>query len=401
MQKKLIALAVASALTVPALALADTGNVTIYGSANVSYDFVDSGANGNRSQRVSSNTSTLGLKGSEDLGDGLTAVWQVEQGIDMTGAGNSVLGGGTASTFGTQNTFVGLSSATMGTVVLGRHDTPYKLATRGFDQFANGIADNRSLMGLSSSAIGVPFHSGAALGTTNTAVAFDGRQPDVIAYISPAMAGLTIAVGHVNLNQDLGLSQSSSADHNSGAWSVAGLYGNGPLFASLAYETHDLESALTALGHPYAGAEEHAAKLGLGYTADAFSVGFAYETTSDNIGSVLGAPGADILGHNAYYLSGKFNINGSDAIKAAYSRIGDLSAVADTAANQFSLGYDHAMSKRTTVYALYTRLNNGANGAYGLSGSASSANIASGAGSTVAGVGSDPSAVSIGLKHSF
>jgi predicted porin len=388
MQKKLIALAVASALTVPALALADTGNVVVYGAANLSYDFINSGnsisVDGSRSQRVSSNVSHIGLKGSEDLGGGLTAVWQVEQNIDMSGAGSGVLSGSHPSTFGTQNTFAGLSSATMGTVVLGRHDTPYKIATRGLDVFANGIADNRSLMGRAS--------SGVAFQTSTTA--FDGRQPDVIAYISPAMAGFTVAVGHVNLNQALGLSQDDTNDHNSSAWSLAALYGTGPFFASLAYETHDLEAAL---GH--SGAEEHAAKLGLGYTGNMFSVGFAYENTSDNLNDF----GHSSYAHNAYTLGGKFNLNGSDAIKAAYTRAGDMADIANSAANQFSLGYDHAMSKRTTVYALYTRINNGDGWGYQLSSNASSVNYPSqgNALSALSGLGADPSAVSIGLKHTF
>jgi predicted porin len=389
MQKKLIALAVASALTVPALALA--GTVTVYGAADLSYDFVDSGANGTRSQRVSSNSSNIGLKGSEDVGGGLTAVWQVEQTIDMSGASK------VDSTFGTRNTFAGLSSATMGTVVLGRHDTPYKIATRGLDVFADGIADNRSLMGLSSSAmyLGV---TGPGPYNSATATAFDGRQPNVIAYISPAMAGFTVAVGHVNLNQTLGLPQYAASDAKDSAWSLAGLYGNGPLFASLAYETH-------ALNHLAAGVEEHAYKLGLGYTGNMFSVGFAYEQTSDNLGAALPCPSSDCAGHNAWYLGGKFNLNGSDAVKAAYTRIGNPTLAADlgvdATANQFSLGYDHAMSKRTTVYALYTRINNGRYGAYGLSSAASAADVTSDAGYTIANYGSDPSAVSIGVKHSF
>jgi len=421
MQKKLIALAVASALTVPALALADTGNVTIYGNANVSYDFVDSGTGTNvpaavggtavsgvRSQRVSSNVSAIGLKGSEDLGGGLTAVWQVEQGVDIGGASGATNG------FGTQNTFVGLSSGSIGTFVLGRHDTPYKIATRGLDQFGNGIADNRSLMGQSSSSIAF----------RDTGTAFDGRQGSVIAYISPAMAGLTVAVGHVNLNQTLGVSQSLATDPKMSAWSLAGLYGNGPFFASLAYEAHDLGNFLTVAGN-----KEKAWKLGLGYTQDLFNVGLAYEKTSDDLGAVCGtavgmgnpelAPfaaainstaGSDCAGHSAWYLGGKYNISASDAVKLSYSRAGNLARLAamglNASANQWAVGYDHAMSKRTTVYALYTRLNNNADAKYGLSGNASAADGVGAfggnpAGNTVAGYGADPSAVSIGLKHSF
>ncbi len=403
MQKKLIALAVASALTVPALALADTGNVTIYGTADVSYDFVNAGNLGTSSQRVSSNTSNIGLKGSEDLGGGLSAVWQVEQLVDISGASNATNG------FATRNTFIGLSSGSLGTVVLGRHDTPYKIATRGLDVFANGIADNRSLMGQSSSSI-------ALSAGNNTATAFDGRQPNVIAYISPAMAGLTVAVGHVNLNQTLGLNQSVSPAHNSGAWSVAGLYGNGPFFGSLAYEKHDLQSFTAQVG-----AEEKAWKLGLGYTQEAFNVGLAYEKTSDNLGgatctalTALASVAGDCAGHNAWYLGGKYNFTGSDAVKLAYTKMGNMTVAkqnaADTSAHQLSVGYDHNMSKRTTVYALYTKLSNGRNGGFGLSSNSSAANMsvnlatgvaAQAAGSTVGAVGSSPSAVSFGLRHTF
>jgi len=142
MKKKLITLAVASTLTaavaVSAPAFADTSNVTVYGFANLSYDLTDNGAVS--ANKVSSSQSRLGLKGSEDLGDGLSAVWQLEQGIniDNSGAGNGLA---------TRNSFLGLSSGTAGTVLLGRHDTPYKIASRGFDVFADTIADNRSLMG--------------------------------------------------------------------------------------------------------------------------------------------------------------------------------------------------------------------------------------------------------------
>ena len=99
MQKKIIALAIAAAISAPAFA--DTSNVTVYGVADVSYDSINTGTSGNagktgvlgaataaniqgaRSNRVSSNSSRLGVKGSEDLGDGLTAVWQIESLINI------------------------------------------------------------------------------------------------------------------------------------------------------------------------------------------------------------------------------------------------------------------------------------------------------------------------------
>ena len=104
MQKKILAVAIAAAFS--GQALADNSNVTLYGVANVSYDIVDTGSDtagkaSFSSNKVPSNTSRLGLKGVEDLGDGLAAVWQIEQ---KTGLDN---GGGT---FAARNTFPGLKS---------------------------------------------------------------------------------------------------------------------------------------------------------------------------------------------------------------------------------------------------------------------------------------------------
>src|SRR5271169_4123065 len=105
MQKKILVLAVAAAISAPALA--DTANVTVYGKVDVSVDSINTGtstagASGARSNRVESNVSIIGFKGAEDLGDGLAAVWQVESKINVGDAAAN--GSGTSgSTFGTRN----------------------------------------------------------------------------------------------------------------------------------------------------------------------------------------------------------------------------------------------------------------------------------------------------------
>lgn len=376
MQKKIIVLAIAAALTAPALAFAaadatpeghvtSKGSVIVYGQANLSYDMVSTGTGtavgvpaGLTSNRVSSNQSRIGLNGSEDLGNGLSAVWQVESLVAMDEAGG---------TFGTRNTFLGLSSKDMGTVVLGKHDTPYKISTRRFDVFADGIADNRSLMGTSGI---LPVYN------------FDGRQPDVVAYISPAISGFTGAIAYVNLTE----TNSNVTDIKISALSLAGMYDAAPFYASLAYETHNLTPQVAAA------TSESATKLGLGYTMDALNVGFAYERTSDNFGTLA----ANSAGHNAYYLSGKFSISATDAVKAAYTRAGQIgTATTGTGATQFSLGYDHNLSKRTTVYALYTSLKNDTLANYALS------NVATSGVNSVSNIGATASAFSFGMKHSF
>jgi len=383
MQKKIIALAIAAAFAAPA-AFADTSNVSVYGVANVSYDMTKTGAvaaaSSFSSNKVSSNTSRLGFKGTEDLGDGLSAIWQIESLIQIDGqtaAGN---------TLANRNTFAGLSSKTAGTVFLGRHDTPYNLSNRKYDLFADGMADNRSIMG-----------GGGALATVGAS--FNGRQPNVVAYISPAMSGLTGAIAYVAGAEG----QTLAAQTKGSAWSLAALYGNGPISANFGYEVHNIGNAPGTLG-PVAGVvgtiKETAWTISGGYKVDAFELNAIYEKTSDNFGgqAALGtgalAAGSNVLGHRAYYLSGKYNVTASDAVKLAYANAGSGAAI-NTGATQISLGYDHSLSKRTTVYAAYTKLSNDTVGVYALSGNGT------GAPAAVAAGGAKPSAISLGMKHTF
>jgi len=102
MQKKIIALAIAAAVSAPAFA--ETMNVNIYGTADLSYDFIDTGTSaagvaGVNKRNVSSNVSKIGFKGSsKDMGRGFVAIWQVEQQINMDNNGGN--------TFATRNTLV-------------------------------------------------------------------------------------------------------------------------------------------------------------------------------------------------------------------------------------------------------------------------------------------------------
>src|SRR5512135_971150 len=113
MQKKLIALAIAGLATAPAFAQT---NVTIYGVADVTIENVK--ASGGTStptntdpdfqtrlnrNRVTPNSSLIGFRGVEDLGNGLKALFQFETGVNTDGNNNQL--------FGSQrDSFVGLTS---------------------------------------------------------------------------------------------------------------------------------------------------------------------------------------------------------------------------------------------------------------------------------------------------
>ncbi len=357
MKKSLIALAVAGAVSAPAMAA--TSNVDIYGNIGLSYDYIntDSSVPGadKKLSRVSSNSSRIGFKGSEDLGGGLATIWQIEQQFDWDN-GTQNLGGALAINNGLnlRNTFLGLSSQSLGTVLMGKHDTPYKLATLNLDIFADTSADYNNIIG-------------NVRGANN----FDLRPGNVLAYVTPTFNGIHGAIAYV-FGNELG----NGAASNQGAWSAMGMYDNGPIFGSLAYETHN----------NLVGSEDrHAWKLGAGYNFGNALVGFIYEDAQDIVG-------VNAQNRKAYYLNGQYNM-GNIALKAAYGHAGKLDTVADSGANTYTLAADYNLSKRSRLFAQYTKTNNDTNGTYSLG---------AGQGSSItAGAGTDPSVFSLGMRHTF
>jgi len=350
MQKKIIALAIASALTAPALAFADA---TVYGQANLSVDIVNDGmANSARTNQLNSNLSRLGVKGSEDLGGGLSAIAQMEGTVALDSANNVNL-------MFNRNTFLGLSSTTLGTAVAGEHDTPYKMATRNLDLFADGIADNR----------GNQSTSPTFGGTTMMGGGHDARPGNVIAYISPAMSGFTVAAATA-----FGAETAVANTTKGSIYSLAGMYDQGPFYAALAYDTIKFGDAGTGSLAGVVNDKTSAFKVGGSYTMNAFAVNAVIE----RITNTTALTGTDLKNTNVY-LAGKFNITSADDVKLAFTKRGSQTGLANDA-KQYTVGYDHSLSKATSVYALYTKLTQNATGA---------------------GVSADPSALSLGVKHSF
>ena len=385
MKKKLLALAVAGAFVAP-VAMADTANVQIYGAANVSFDSTDNnpnGGNGTRASKVSSNGSHIGFKGSESLGGGTSAIWQIETavGVDNSGA--------TGQGFGTRNTFAGLKGEGWGSLVLGRTDNAYKAATRRLDLFDETLGDNRSLLG------------STATDTAGVMTGFDARNSDSANYTSPNMSGFSAAVTVLAGAEGA----TTGAQKKGTGYALAGMYDAGPVYATLAYASLKSGDAPGTLLNTTTGIAldktSTAWKLGGGYKVDQFAVNAVFERFRDENGGGIGncagvAAGSDCMGHNTFYLAGQYNVTASDAVKLAYARAGNVKAASNTSARQITVGYDHAMSKRTSVYALYTKLRNDTLASYGIAGGEIEST------GVVAGVAnSSPSALSLGMKHTF
>ena len=359
MQKKIIALAIASALVAPA-AFAE---VTVYGKADLGIGSTSNGTVTNT--QLASNVTKFGIKGAEDLGDGLSAVWQIEQQVDINNAGGA---NSTKNTLASRNSFLGLKSESIGTVLMGRHDTPYKIATRGLDVFGDQFADNRHLMG------GVGANTGATL---------DARPGNVIAYITPKLSGFTGAAAYA-----VNTSVATTAAQDKGTiWSLAGMYEQDALFAAIGYEKIGFSNVPGAQYVGVSGDSVKAWKIGAGYTMDAFKITGTYEKVTSSIG------GIDTLGRKNYNLGGVYKF-GNDDVKLSYTVAGNTGGVANTGAKMIGVGYDHNFSKTTSIYAQYNRIANDAGAAFGFNTAATTA--------AQAGVlGQKTSGYMLGMKHAF
>ena len=349
MMKKILAAAIISAFAAPAFAA--TANVDVYGTMHMSIDRLDDGRDSGTN--VSTNASNVGFKGTEDLGGGLSAIWQFETLVDMDG--------GSASAFGAQrDSFVGLSNKTLGTLRLGFFDTPTKQLSRGLDFFNNEIGDTRNLL-RSNNANGVGGN------------AWEERFNNGIRYDTPDFSGFSGSV-HYATQFAAGVADNNDAD----AYSLGGTYKNGPIFVGAAYQRNNLTATT----------DETSWRVGGSYTLADLKVNALYHKAQDQRG--LAGRDRSVWGLGAGYKLG----NG--LIKAQYYKAGDEKVtVGDSGANMFAVGYDYNMSKRTKVYVDYAKTTNKALGSYSMSGGGHEDNL------PVQGPGFDPSGFSLGMVHKF
>jgi predicted porin len=381
MKRSLIALAVAGAFAAPA-AMADTSNVNIYGTVDMTFGQI-SATGKDSALEVASNVTKLGFKGSQDVGQGLSVVWQIEQQIDIDNSTSTTANspGGTGhNTFAGRDSWAGLKSD-YGIVLLGRHDTPYKMVTSHFDAFHDELADSRAIMGLRG--------------------AHDARLSNVIAYVSPTFSGFTVVGAYVD-GAEMPVNDTVTSPSKATVYSLNGTYSNGPLDVGVAYQSVTIGTAgtgtfgagateISALNALASGDSTKAEEVGASYKFDDIATVMAtYEkiTSSGTVGNALDMKNINV---------GALFYVGNDDVKAAYTKGGNIGSVANTGAKQYSLGYDHNLSKMTKLYFVYTKVtNNSGTAAYSISNTGSTAG-----GVTPLSNGGSSSGWGIGFKHSF
>ncbi|SUO91532.1 porin [Suttonella indologenes] len=214
MKKALIALSVAAGMIASAQA---ENTTTLYGSLGVetqvnknNTDSIRSSITDNR-WNLDTSSAKFGIKGTEDLNNGLQAFYKIEFGFDPNGGVDK-----------TRYAYLGLRG-NFGEVTFGKQDSLYKIVTNKADIFQNSF-------------YGETTHYGAATG---------GSQiPKVISYVSRNMNGFQFGLaGVLDGNHDaVGFSDNKSfSAYQAGIW-----YAQNGFYVGAAYSSLDVQKGKSA-----------------------------------------------------------------------------------------------------------------------------------------------------------
>ncbi|WP_028100889.1 porin [Pseudoduganella violaceinigra] len=358
MKKTLISMAI---LAASGAAYAQS-NVSIYGTMDAGIVAERGGKNGNVTKVTSgvANASRIGFKGNEDLGNGLSAVFQLETGVkEDTGELDN-----TNNQLFNRQAFVGLSSKEAGTLTLGRQYTPW------YNTFLQ---------------VGDPFQAGLSGSAKNLfpANGINVRNSNSIAYKTPLLNGV-----QAELFYALGEKKESSTGRQLGA-SIG--YTNGPLAVRLAYNNinNDTVSAANVVQKNEIG---HNTLLAVNYD---FKVVKAYAMFGSNKGlnssplpaaaAYTATPVAASVDNRTFLLGANVPVSAAGSLIVSWAKVDDKSF--DRDANQYAIGYLHSLSQRTTAYMSYGKIKN-KNGASYTVGNNTEA-------------GSGDAAYNVGIRHTF
>jgi len=344
--------------TVAGVACAQSA-VTVYGLLDVAVVQEGGGANGSLT-KVTSGVgagSRLGFKGSEDLGNGLSAIYLLESGFQ---ADTGQMGQG-GLLFGRQ-AYVGLQG-NIGTVMVGRQYTPEYLTVVMGDPFGSGyVGDTKNMIATSGNAF--------------------SRMDNTIKYVSPKFSNIV-----VELAAAAGEVSGSSASGRQLGGAVE--YAAGPLRVRLGYHNRNNDTALlkntdNAINTVLAAVYDAGFVKLHGIYGRNKGLNSSVWRNNDNPFGYASAPVASTDSHDL--LLGLTAPFGNHTLMASYIRKDDR-GMRNQDAHQAAVGYRYSLSKRTELYAAYAHIGN-KNGASYTVGSA----IESGSGNR---------ASSFGIRHAF
>lgn len=222
-------IALASAIALASITAAHAAP-TVYGKVFLTADYTDtnyddnyrasatatSAPNDESTVKLNSNASRIGFKGSEELTDTVNLVYQLEYGVSPDDD---------RTQFTSRNTYIGLAHNTLGTLIAGRHDTPFKLAKGNADVF-NANAATLSI------------DNTGPRGYTNLG---ENRVNNVVAYKSPTIVGMpvtfTAAVNLSEVDKDTDIS-TTEKDEGANGYSASLAYDQNGVYLAAGYDNN-------------------------------------------------------------------------------------------------------------------------------------------------------------------
>jgi len=338
MKKTSLALALLTLL--PLAAHAQT-SVTIYGIADASVGIEDTDAPGEGHRTVigsgTQSTSRIGFRGTEDLGNGLKALFNIEAGVALDSGAQDAAG-----TF-QRRAVVGLQGS-FGTITIGREYGPIAAVAQAADPLGHGFY-------------------GSTLTSFGTG-RLTRRLSNSVNYKSESYAGFNVLAAYSAGERNV----DPSNDLMGGAIE----YKKGALYLGAGYQETDAQ--LGPNNKEYA--------FGAGYNFGAFDLRAAYLEADpsgvNNEYKYTTVGGVYTVGPNKFYVSGH-----------------QQKLETGAKGNGFSLAYSYTLSKRTNLYSSYAKVRNNGRGVFGVASAGGTF-----APPTTA-LGSDPSVFNVGVRHSF
>jgi predicted porin len=311
MKKSLIALAALATLSGAALA---QSSVTIYGRLDASVGANKAGAPGvakSVSQLESGllSTSRLGLRGTEDLGGGMKAIFQLE--------GELKVDDGTAAGFSfNRMSIVGLQAG-FGTIKLGRHDT-------SFDDIRD-ISVSSNLWDSEFSPTKIAYVNSVGGVAVAHVADYSSRASNQIRYESPSFGGFTAGVSY-GFDE-----QAAPVKRDVTAFNLR--YRAGGLDAGIGYQEQDNEVA--------ASKREYTTIAGA-YNFGMFRVSGGYNKAEQGT-----------LESTGYTIGANMPVDAWDFSVGYATNKSELAGVTSAKSSGFSAGATYSLSKRTRVYAAF------------------------------------------------
>ncbi len=410
MNKKLIAVAVASALSAPGVALAQASTVQLYGTVVTNYNYVNQGAGSVKSDYINAHDSNFGIKGEENLGGGLSAWFQCETSFDPSLGGDGVCA---------RNSAIGFKGG-FGNIFVGNWDTAMKMMHGPARPWSTSGAFGMGSLLWNESGSNVGNGQGNVGGEIDPLPSANGRsftrrQAQLISWQSPDLGGARVMASYSAAAEAVeggepggrNLVTSNTVGAKPRLWSLGANYRNGPLYLGIGYEKHtDYNPAGSTT--TYIGGTDRGWLLAAAYTVGTVKLMGIYSDIRYDT-----APGAS-LDNRGFGVYADWKISGPHGMRIGYTNANSASGTAgggnvgslaaptaagrtDSGARLYGIQYYHNLSKRTELNLGYALLDNDNRSRHRLQ-TLGGRNTCQGA---AAECDRDQTSIVLGVRHSF